>query len=149
MMVFDCEGVRDLLPSLVRGEMLPHEATPVERHLKSCATCRDEAEIVRLLQDAFVPLPAGLEERVVGAVRRRATQRWTPARLALAATFAAAVVGGSLIFGRLSGGPEAGNALDVSALTWAAAEDPLLHGSTELQELSADELEALLTELDR
>lgn len=148
MMAFDCDSIRDLLPSLVRGEMLPHEAASLEHHLLGCERCRAEAEIVRLLQESLVPVPAGLESRVIGAVRRRSSRRWRPARLALAATVAAAVLGGSLFFERTFR-PGADDALDVATLSWAAAEDPLLHGSNELYELSAEELELLLSELER
>lgn len=142
---YDCEAIRDLLPSLTRGEMLPHEETLAELHLETCAACREEAGIVRLLQNTLAPVPDGLEARVISAVRRRSWLRGRPARLAMAATLAVAVIGGSLVFDRTG----AGGDLDVEALSWAAAQDPLLHGGSELPELSVEELEMLLTELDR
>lgn len=142
---YDCEAVRDLLPSLTRGEMLPHEVTLVELHLDACAECTAEAGIVRLLQSTLAPMPAGLEERVLAAVRRRSLLRGRPARLALAATLAAAVIGGSLIYERAGARAD----LDIEAVSWAAAQDPLLHGGSELHELSVEQLELLLEELDR
>jgi predicted anti-sigma-YlaC factor YlaD len=142
---FDCEAIRDLLPSLMRGEMLPHEATLAELHLDACTECRAEAEIVRLLQGTLAPVPAHLETRVIAAVRRRTVLRGRPARLALAATLAAAVIGGSLLYDRAGVGTD----LDVEAVSWAAAQDPLLHGGSELHELSIEQLELLLEELDR
>ena len=36
---------------------------------------------------------------------------------------------------------------DAAALSWAARENPLLHGTSELEELSVEELEILLSEL--
>src|SRR5690606_32290905 len=97
---YDCEAIRDLLPSLTRGEMLPHEETLAELHLETCAPCREEAAIVRLLQSTLAPVPDGLETRVLAAVRRRSWLRGRPARLAMAATLAAAVIGGSLVYDR-------------------------------------------------
>ena len=142
---YDCEAVRDLLPSLARGEILPHEETLAELHLETCAACREEAGIVRLLQTTLAPVPEGLEARVIGAVRRRSWLRGRPARLAMAATLAAAVIGGAMLYDRVGQGAE----LDLEAVSWAAAQDPLLHGGSELPELSVEELEMLLVELDR
>ena len=142
---YDCEAIRDLLPSLVRGELLSHETTLAELHLVGCAACRAEADIVRLIQASLAPVPAGLEGRVLGAVRRRSVLRGRPARLALAATLAAAVLGGSLIYDRAG----VSDGLDVEAVSWAAAQDPLLHGGSELHELTVEQLEVLLEELDR
>lgn len=141
---YDCEAIRDLLPSLMRGEMLPHEATIAELHLDTCADCRAEADIVLLLQETLAPVPAGLETRVIRAVRRRNLLSGRPARLALAATLATAVIGGLLIHGRAGTGSD----LDVEAVTWAAAQDPMLHGSSELHELSVEQLELLLEEME-
>lgn len=141
---YDCEAIRDLLPSLTRGEMLPHEATVAELHLDTCAECRAEADIVRILQETLAPVPAELETRVIGAVRRRSRLRGTPARLALAATLAAAVIGGSLFYDRAG----AGSDFDVEAVSWAAVQDPLLHGDSELHELSVEQLEFLLEEME-
>lgn len=140
---YDCEAIRDLLPSLTRGEVLPHEATIAQLHLDNCDECRAEADIVRVLQESLAPVPAGLETRVITAVRRRSLLRSRPARLALAATLAAAVIGGSLVYDRARGFD-----LDVEAVTWAAAQDPLLHGSSELHELSVEQLELLLEEME-
>jgi hypothetical protein len=82
----------------------------------------------------------------VAAVNRRVQRRVPVGRMAMAATLAAAVFGGSMMFGRLTERETA--PADLSSLSWAAAEDPLLHGRSELQELSVDELENLLAELE-
>ncbi|MGH7447472.1 MAG: zf-HC2 domain-containing protein [Longimicrobiales bacterium] len=141
---YDCEAIRDLLPSLTRGEMLPHEAAPAELHLEGCAECRAQRAIVRLLQTTIAPVPPGLESRVIAVVHRRAARRGSPARLALAATLAAAVLGGAFVYDRLGR-----DRVDVDAVSWAAARDPLLHGDSELHDLSVEELEMLLEEMDR
>jgi predicted anti-sigma-YlaC factor YlaD len=142
---YDCEAIRDLLPALVRGQMLPHEETLAQLHLDACAQCSAEADIVRMLRTTLAPVPAGLEARLIAAVRRRSFLRGRPARLALAATLAAAVIGGALMYDRTGVGMD----LDIEAVSWAAAQDPLLHGGSELHELSVEQLELLLEELDR
>jgi hypothetical protein len=98
-----------------------------------------------VLQESFAPVPDGLESRVIAAVRRRSLMRGRPAQLALAATLAAAVIGGSLLFDRADGD----SVSDMDAVSWAAAQDPLLHGRSELPELTVEELEMLLEEFDR
>jgi predicted anti-sigma-YlaC factor YlaD len=140
---FDCEAIRDLLPSLTRGEMLSHEKVLADLHLDACADCRAEADIVRAIQ-VLAPIPDGLEARVITAVNRRRIGGARSARMALAAMLAMAVVGGALIVDRVTGGAD----LDVEAVSWAAADDPLLHGASELHELSIEQLELLLEELE-
>ena len=148
---YDCDAVRDLLPALVRGELRPQERADAEAHVQACADCREELGVVRLVQSALAPLPASLEARVLLAVRaaplaqRRAV---SGKRLALAAAIAAAVIGGSAVFIALTqrtGGPLV---RDASQFSWAAAEDPMLHGQSQLQELTEEELEIVLAELD-
>jgi hypothetical protein len=150
---YDCETVRDLFPVLLRRELLAHEAGAVEAHMAECAECSAEGGIVRLLHATQPAAPAGLEARVLLAVRRPApVRRLAPARWAMAATVAAAVLGGSIIMERagLGGRTDLDGMLDASMipmLSWAAAEDPLLHGSSTLQALSLEELEMILEEL--
>lgn len=77
----DCPEVRDLLPEQVLGALDPERDRWVRRHLAWCAGCRKEAgelaegaAIAGLALPAEDP-PAGLEERVVGAVARAARPR--------------------------------------------------------------------------
>ena len=153
---YDCDTMRDLLPAFVRGELLPHETACAEYHLQTCAECRDEQALVTLMQDVLVPVPAGLEARVVMAVRANAgvaPRRWMPAGLAMAATLAAAVLGGTLVYDRIDLGQPAAEMVaasdDVDYLTWAAAELSMLHNGVDfLEELTVEELERLLAELE-
>lgn len=153
---YDCDAVRDLLPAIVRDERGAGDHAARE-HLASCDACRAEAAVVRMVQDALEPVPPGLEERVLRAVRvAGAPRRRSPARLAMAATLAAAVLGGALIAERF-GTPWSAERdelaeFDVSAASligWVDGEDPLLHGGASLEELTVDELELLLTEMER
>lgn len=156
---YDCEGASDRLPLLVRSELSSEEAAAVEAHVAICEDCAHEADVVRLVYRAQAAVPAELEPRIVAAIRVRApARRWMPARWAMAATVAAAVVGGSIVFDRfmprsgtqVDGGPGFLELEDTEAmvLSWAAAEDPLLHGSSGLHTLSLEELEILLAELE-
>jgi anti-sigma factor RsiW len=157
---YDCETVRDLLPLLVRGEVLPYARSGAEQHLAACDECRAEVALVRVLSASAPATPAGLEARVALALRARtvAAPRWTPGRLAMAATVAAAVLGGSVVFER-SGYYKPSSEMIVqntsfagddaaAPLSWAAGQDPLLHGAARLQELSIEELELILAEMD-
>lgn len=167
----DCDTVRDLLPLLGHDELRPRDEAWAQEHLTLCADCREEAGLVHMIQSTLDPLPAGLEARVLAAVRDAAAarhaeavsggltarrRRVTTGRLARAATLAAAVIGGALVVERV-GGPwsEAarGNGSDfdvpaTSLLSWAAADDAMLHGGMALDELTVEELELLIEELE-
>jgi anti-sigma factor RsiW len=154
---YDCETVQDLLPAYVRTELPPAEAAAVASHVGTCSNCAEEASVVRLVYAAQTPVPAGLEARVLLAVHRPAPGRvWASVRLAAAAAVAAVVVGGSLVIQRvvLLDSSVAAPAIvtldanDASTFSWAAAENPWLHGSSALQQLSVEELELLLAELE-
>jgi anti-sigma factor RsiW len=151
----DCGTACDLLPLLERGELGPQQRSAVRLHLDGCAGCRAEAETVALLAGAAPPVPAGLEERVLAAVRRRQGRRWTLPRLAAAASVASAVLGGSLLFQRV-GGPEGSEPVATvvleeitPALSWAVSLEPMLYGGPAFEHLSVEELELVLTEFDR
>jgi hypothetical protein len=155
MSLRECSDVRDLLPLAARGQLLPHEAGQVDEHVVSCAECLLEQRLVGLLLGTAASLPGGLEARVLLAVRgsAAAASRFTHRRVALAAVLAAAVIGGSLALGR--GGAWMGAGAGVlaadeqnPAVSWAVAFDPLFQGASALQQLSVEELELILAELD-
>jgi anti-sigma factor RsiW len=152
----DCGTTRDLLPLLVRQQLLPHEVESVERHLGGCGECRQESALVALLAHSAPAASAQLQQRVLGAVRQRVgAQRARPARLAIAAAVAAAALGGSLLFTQLlpTDGPDAVATLvfeeSPEALSWAVSLDPLLYGGPAFEHLSVEELEMVLSELER
>jgi predicted anti-sigma-YlaC factor YlaD len=152
----DCDNVRDLLPLQQRGQLLAGEAAAVDTHLTGCAECRREAALIGAVLRAGPAVPAGLEARVLLAVRAGAVRRpRAPVRLAMAATVAAAVLGGSLVLQQLGHGPAPTatpvgltDELSAPAVSWAVAFDPLLQASSALQQLSLEELELILLELD-
>jgi hypothetical protein len=152
---YDCESVRDLLPLKVRGQLLSHEAAAVELHVLGCGECREEQSLVSVLAQSALPVPTELEGRVLTAVRRPAPRRWAPGRLAMAATVAAAILGGALVLQR-SGFDITPDLMPGSlvfddstpAFSWAIGDDPMLRGAAALHDLSMEELELVLAELD-
>jgi predicted anti-sigma-YlaC factor YlaD len=153
----ECGTTRDLLPLHVRQQLLPQEAATVEEHLEGCAECRQESVIVALLADSAPAASAQLQQRVLGAVRQRAaSRRATPTRLAIAAAVAAAALGGSLLFQQLRPADSGQDAIatlvfdeSAEALSWAVSLDPLLYGGPAFEHLSVEELEVVLSELER
>lgn len=152
-----CDWTRDSLPGYVRGELADPATAVLTQHLAGCEECAADERVVRLLQ-ASLDVPPGLEGRVLMHVRRPvAAPRWyAPRRLAMAATIAGALLGG-LAFIERYGDPATTPDLTMDAdghlVSWAAAEDPLLHGPSfimeyELPQLTDEELEQLLAELD-
>ena len=96
----DCPAVRELLAEHVLGTLHEDQARFVDRHVEWCAGCRKEmaelAEGVAVVVTALTPAepPAGLEDRVVGAVREAAhrRERTRRPRVALVAATLAGVV---------------------------------------------------------
>lgn len=73
----ETEHVSDRLPGWARGELSGAEGVAVERHLASCAACREEAEAVRLLAGAPLPrLSAAERARALAGIERRRRGSW-------------------------------------------------------------------------
>jgi anti-sigma factor RsiW len=141
----DCVTTKDLLPEYTAGMLDGGATARVRAHLADCESCRGEVELISLLR-TNVELPAGLEQRVVAAVRAgeaRRAPRWGMKRYAMAATVAFAALTGSWIWQsiRRSETPPA----DTSA---AMAADAHVLRSPGLSALSEDELLALLKEIE-
>ena len=66
----DCDAFRDRLPALVAGSLTPAAAAVIEGHLKACAGCREEYDLVRMVRAVRPPIPQGLEGRIQERVRR-------------------------------------------------------------------------------
>ena len=86
---------RDLLGPNVMGTLEPHEERAVEEHLQGCASCREEAQELRLAHERLADLahstetpPLDLRERVVRGIPRRESRRRLPSWVAaIAAAF--------------------------------------------------------------
>jgi hypothetical protein len=156
MTSIDCETTRELLPLRIRSELLPHEATRVDAHVAACAECRADQALLGTIARGVAAVPAGLEQRVLAAIAAPAPRRWVPAGLAMAATLAAALIGGALLMQRAGydltpGGVPGGLVLEESmapVVSWVMHDDPLLDGGSTLQQLSVEQLELVLAELE-
>src|SRR5437879_13596323 len=95
----NCSEVRDLLPLLLYGDVPGAQATAIQGHLASCATCRREfAELqqIRVALDrapapaSQVDLPRLFEESAARQARR--ARRWRLAAVAVCGLAAALLV---------------------------------------------------------
>jgi len=95
----DCPNgdIRDLLPDLLHGRLGAVERTEVEAHLRTCADCRDELELLRRMRSALRRAPALDVDAIVAGlpgqsspVRRLPSRSWEWWRVAAAVTLLAA-----------------------------------------------------------
>jgi Anti-sigma-K factor rskA/Putative zinc-finger len=98
-------ATRDLLGPYVMGTLVPYEEREVEDHLQGCASCREEAQELRLVHERLADLaysttapPEDLESRIVAGIPRRQAGRRIPSWVAaVAAAFCVLAVLGVLI----------------------------------------------------
>jgi hypothetical protein len=69
-----------LLADYVDGRLAPSEAAPIDDHLRTCATCREEVHLARAARDALEAAttpapPAGLADAAIAEAERRAAAR--------------------------------------------------------------------------
>jgi predicted anti-sigma-YlaC factor YlaD len=147
-----CAAMSDQMPDWLNDRLNEVDRARVEEHVAQCPACRQEREVLRGVRRTRPAIPAALEARVVAAVRSRpARHRWVPGQLAAAASVVLAIATGGVLV--LSSGPAASGDPVQQADPTASAHaghigDPLLHGGPGLSNLSVDELQALLAELD-
>jgi anti-sigma-K factor RskA len=84
--------IRDLLGPYVMDTLEPHEEREVEDHLEGCASCREEAQELRLAHERLADLayntqapPEDLKSRVVAGMPRREASRGIPTWVAAVA----------------------------------------------------------------
>jgi anti-sigma-K factor RskA len=103
---------RDLLGPYVMGTLEPHEDREVEDHLQGCASCREEAQDLRLAHERLADLaygttapPEDLEARILARITRRQAGRRVPSWVAaVAAAFCVlAVITAFNLFGDQAG----------------------------------------------
>lgn len=154
MSSMNCEMVRDQLPELIGGTLDATTHARVRAHIDGCDDCTIELAIAESVADARLAVPAGLSERVRAATSGRRVTYWTRTRMAAAATFAVAIIGGSaLIAPYLNRAPIEEPVAEVNAPAapgagWFGVDDAFVSGASSLQDLTEEELKQLLVELD-
>lgn len=150
----NCEWVRDMYPDVLHGKVEAAVAERVRTHVGSCDECRGEIALLEAIHAQNAPVPAGLHERILDAVGRPAPRfRIQAGRIAMAATVAAALIGGSLILhqqvpapAHMEAGPAAAAATAHHGIGAVGVEDAMLSGKTSLDDLTVEQLEKLLGE---
>ena len=110
-------GTRDLLGPYVMGTLEPYEEREVEDHLQRCASCKQEAQELRLVHERLADLaysteapPKDLRARVVAGIPRREAGRRVPIWVAaVAAAFCVLAVLGVIITPDLFGARASAN----------------------------------------
>ena len=146
----ECGEIRELLPDYAADRLEPEAHARVDAHIATCDMCREELELVGMLYSTRVAPPAGLDERVVGALGRRRRVAHRPWWGLSAAAVAAVALG----IGISSGPDGVTDPLQVQPIAtefeegdfWMS-DDGMLAGAPSLEDLSDEALQQLLEEL--
>jgi hypothetical protein len=151
-----CEDALDRLPEWAAGELDGAAADAVAAHVAACARCAAEADVLRMLRVSRPSVPSDLASRIVHAARAgggsaaptRTLRRIAPAWALSAAAVLALAVGATVLRSRTEPAqPELGEvALQEDVGVWIA-DDAVVAGAPVLDELSDDDLAALLEEM--
>ncbi len=155
MMEFSCDNVRDLLPELLSEKLDAVTTAALRAHLASCADCQAEYNVAALIAETRLDVPAGLEQRVFAAAAGRRGTVWTRGRMAAAATIAVAVIGGSTWLSQMlprqnvaTGGVAVAESTAVPAGGFIGVDDAFVSGTSSLSDLTVEELQKLLVEME-
>jgi len=146
-----CETARELIPDLVGGRLGAAEASRVAAHLETCADCRAEAELVRLLYVARPQVPESVTGRVLAAVRADAPHGRRPwwGLAAAAVAVLALGIGVASRSGRDTETVVPGFAAQGTSTTGAwVSDNGMVAGAPALDGLSDEALQTLLEELE-
>jgi len=146
----DCPNgdIRDLLPDLLHGRLGEVERAEVEAHLRECADCRDELELLRGMRGALRRVPAVDVDAIVAGippyrvpVQRIPSRSWSGWRIAAAVTLLAA--GGTSVVVARNGSERPS---PVASAPAPAPRELALSGGT-VGELDDSELSALIDDI--
>lgn len=148
----NCEYVLDVYPDVLNGRADAALAQQVRAHVAACDDCGADIELLEALHAEPILVPAGLHERVVKATRSP-QPRWRIGRseLAMVATLAMAVIGGSLLVSNDTVPTAPAPVIrPVAQQSYGliGVEEAMMSGKASLEDLSIEELESLLKELE-
>jgi hypothetical protein len=148
-----CEDIIDRLPDWVAGRLDQASADAVAGHVGTCARCAGEVDLLRMLGETRPVVPADLATRITGAVRARAgsvsvlrRRRLAPAWALSAAAVLVLAVGTTVLIDAPAPSELGEVVVEDDAEAWIA-EDAVVAGAPVLEELSDDDLAALLEEM--
>jgi len=149
----NCEYVVELYPDVLNGKLTAEAAEAVRTHIASCDECRAAAALLDIVYADHVVAPASLRERVAhGLVQAPAKRRFSRSNMTMVATLAAALIGGSVILQtRPSGTQQSRTVVQAAAppaVGFVGVEDAMLSGDASLEDLSVEQLEQLLGEIE-
>ena len=169
-MTTGCEDRHDALVEHATGRLTGPALQRIERHLERCDDCRADLAVIRAVRTAPVPVPEGLESRIQAAVRsgtpaptespapssaprhrsRRDGSRAWVGRAWGVPLAAAALLAAVFVLGREGGTPGAEAVVSEEYAPYGAlpGSDGVLAGDALLSELSVEELERLLEEME-
>lgn len=161
-----CEFYADALVDLARGDLERERVERVEGHLAACEACRHALEVIRVVRASPAPVPAGLEARIRNAVRDGAVEEtpaevrtarprsrrgwWRPWALPAAAVAALALwIGAAELLSPHAPDGATGSEVTIEYEPYGAwpGSNGEVAGELVLSELSVEELEALLEEM--
>jgi len=144
-----CAWVGERLPEWAAHTLPAAETAALDAHLESCASCRADAEIVRLVRASRAPVPETLADRIGEGIPWRRSVASHPWWGLGAAAVAVLAIGIGVMSNR-------GGVADVTVPAYAAADttgtiwlsdDGLIAGAPALDGLSDQALEELLREM--
>ena len=148
----DCEAIRELIPDFVANRLSSAQLEGVEAHVHSCADCRAELELARLIFASRPHAPDAPDALVERITRAAAADRQAPARTWWGVS-AAAIAARALGIG-ITSDPTPPTPVEVPAFAaetdeveiWLS-DDGLIAGAPALDDLSDEALQQLLDEL--
>lgn len=152
-MNLNCEYVRDTYPDVLHGAVDDALAQRIRAHVAECAECRVEVALIDAIHAERLVVPPGLEQRTAhAATARRPRWRVSASTVAMAATLAAALIGGSLIMNSQNDQPAAvpaaaGRAPNAAGIGAVGVDAAMMSGKSSLDDLSVEQLEKLLGEM--
>jgi len=104
-MMSDDHAIRDLLPGYALGCLDAQDERAVASHIQTCPQCREDLRSYARVTDQLVSSvppaepPAGLERRLMSAIRRRPARfvAWRQPLTAVAAVVAVALISGNIL----------------------------------------------------